>query len=253
MTFKDYFSKQASAYSTYRPRYPDALFEYLASQCDRCDRVWDCATGSGQVAMSLVPYFKKIIATDASASQIENAAPHPLINYRVEPAEQTTIETHSIDLATVGQALHWFDIERFYVEVKRVLKPGGILAVWCYQLLSISEKIDPIIEEYYHQIIGEYWSPERQLIEEGYRSIDFPFEERVTPQFQMEAMWSLDRVFGYLETWSATQRFISARNSNPIDLIRDRLSDVWGDIHLSKLVRTSISMRIGEFKSDVFT
>ena len=246
MTFKDYFSQQAAAYSTYRPRYPKALFEYLASLCSRCDRVWDCATGNGQVAMSLVPYFQKIIATDASASQIENAATHPSIYYRIEPAEKTSIETASIDLITVAQALHWFDRARFFTEAQRVLKHNGIMAVWCYKLLSISEEIDPIIEEYYRDIVGNYWPVERQLIEEEYRSIHFPFEEIDPPQFKMEAMWSLDRVFGYLETWSATQRFIADRRSNPIDLIRPRLTEAWGGSNASKLVSSSMAMRIGK-------
>ncbi len=251
MTFKDYFSQQAAAYSTYRPRYPKALFEYLVSLCYRCDRVWDCATGSGQVAMSLVPYFQEIIATDASTSQIENAATHPQIYYRVEPAEKTTIETSSLDLITVAQALHWFDRQRFYREAQRVLKPRGFIAVWCYQLLSISEAIDSIIEEYYHQIVGNYWPVERKLIEEEYRSINFPFEEIDPPQFKMEAMWSLDRVCGYLETWSATQRFIADRHSNPIELIRPRLTEAWGSSNGLKLVSSSMPMRIGKMSASL--
>lgn len=249
MTFKDYFSQQAAAYSTYRPRYPKALFEYLASLCYRRDRVWDCATGNGQVAMSMVPYFQTIIATDASASQIENAATHPQIYYRIESAEKTTIETGSLDLITVAQALHWFDRDRFYTEAQRVLKTNGLLVVWCYKLLSISEDIDPIIEEYYDRIVGEYWPPERQMIEEEYRSIDFPFEEIDPPQFNMEAMWSLDRVFGYLETWSATQQFIIDRHSNPIELIRPRLTKAWGGSNGLKLVSSSMPMRIGKMSS----
>ncbi|MDY6936719.1 MAG: class I SAM-dependent methyltransferase [Cyanobacteriota bacterium] len=245
MTFKDYFSTQAAAYSTYRSGYPNALFEYLASLCPQSNRAWDCATGNGQVARGLVPYFQTIIATDASSAQIENAIVHPQIYYRVEPAENTTIETDSIDLITVAQALHWFDIDRFYLEAKRVLKPRGVIAVWCYQLLSISEEIDSILEEYYHQIVGEYWLPERQLIEEQYRSIYFPFEEIQTPSFLMESLWSLDRILGYLETWSATQRFIQARNQNPIDLIRSRLTQAWGDFPTSKVIRSLISLRVG--------
>ncbi|MBE9118816.1 methyltransferase domain-containing protein [Lusitaniella coriacea LEGE 07157] len=251
MTFKDYFSQQAASYSAYRPHYPQALFDYLTSLCPGRDRAWDCATGNGQGAMSLVPHFKTIIATDASGAQIENAALHPQIDYRVEPAETTTIETRSIDLVTVAQALHWFARDRFYTEVKRVLKPSGIIAVWCYKLPVISEEIDPIIEEYYERIVGEYWPPERQLIEEKYQTIDFPFEEITPPQFQMEVMWTRDRALGYLGTWSATQRFISDRNTNPLQQIYSRFTEAWGDPESIKVARSRIHLRIGKMPSSL--
>lgn len=127
--FQDLFSGVASLYTRFRPRYPSALFEYLASVTPKKDVVWDCATGTGQAAVELAQHFEQVIATDASAEQIANAEQHPRVQYRVSTAEMSGLDSGSIDLITVAQALHWFDLPAFYAEAQRVLKPDGLLAV----------------------------------------------------------------------------------------------------------------------------
>ena len=181
-SFKDHFSAHASAYARYRPRYPEALFAYLASLCPAHDLAWDCATGNGQAARSLTEHFARVVATDASADQLAHAAPHEQITYHVAPAAQSPLASHSADLVTVAQALHWLDLDAFYAEVRRVLKPGGVLAVWTYGLLRINPAVDAVIQRLYTDIVGAYWPPERRHVEDGYRALAFPFDAIEPPR-----------------------------------------------------------------------
>ncbi|HYO92852.1 MAG TPA: class I SAM-dependent methyltransferase [Pyrinomonadaceae bacterium] len=245
MQFKDYFSTHSTAYAKYRPRYPQSLFEYLSAVAPHHERAWDCATGNGQAALGLTPFFRQVIATDASQSQIENAQQHERITYRVATAEQTDIEAASVDLVTVAQALHWFDLEAFYTEVRRVLKASGVLAVWAYNLLEIEPEIDAKINAFYAETVGPYWPPERRLIEGGYRSIAFPFRELHPPPMQMEERWNLHDLAGYLQTWSATKRFLEARGFDPVTGLTDELISIWGAPEQERTVRWPLNVRIG--------
>ena len=245
MQFKDYFSTHSNAYAKYRPRYPASLFEYVSSVATQHERAWDCATGNGQAALGLTPFFEQVIATDASQSQLENAQRHLKITYRVATAERTDIEDASVDLVTVAQALHWFDLDAFYAEVKRVLKASGVLAVWAYNLLEIEPLIDAKINAFYGETVGPYWPPERRLIEEGYGSIAFPFQELKPPPLLMEARWNLPDLAGYLRTWSATKRFIEARGFDPVTGLTDDLLPLWGAPEQEKTVRWPLNVRVG--------
>ena len=173
-TFKDHFSDLASDYVRYRPRYPEALYTYLATLTPGHERAWDCGTGNGQAAHALTPHFTHIVATDPSADQLALAVPHARIDYRAEPAEQTTLAPASVDLVTVATAVHWFDFDRFYAEVRRLLKPGGVIAVWSYLLLRILPAVDAILDGYAHGFMGTYWPPERRYVNEAYQTIPFP-------------------------------------------------------------------------------
>ncbi|MCP4377042.1 MAG: class I SAM-dependent methyltransferase, partial [bacterium] len=209
--FKDHFSDQSGDYLRYRPSYPGALFAFLAEIPPMQHRAWDCATGSGQAAHGLSTHFERVIATDASAAQIDSAVPAANVHYRVAPAEASGLPDRSVDLVTVAQALHWLDLERFYGEVRRVLKPGGLLAVWSYNLLRTDPAIDAEVDAFYSHTVGPYWPPERRLVESGYRDLPFPFPELDTPPFAMTARWRLEQLLGYLGTWSATKRYRGER------------------------------------------
>jgi SAM-dependent methyltransferase len=243
MSFKDHFSKQADDYAKYRPAYPRELFEYLASLAPARLLAWDCGTGNGQAALGLAEFFGHVIATDPSEAQIRNATPHASVEYRVAPAEQTDIGAGTVDLVTVAQALHWFDHERFYAEAKRVLKPGGVLAAWCYGLNEIAPAIDPVVRHFYSGVVGPHWPPERRFIDERYASIPFPPGELVTPAFHIEAHWNLDDFIGYLNTWSATQRYRKAEGRDPLPALRDELIPVWGPADTLRSARWPIYLR----------
>jgi SAM-dependent methyltransferase len=225
MRFKDHFSRLSTAYSEYRPTYPAALFDYLAHRCPSRGRVWDCACGSGQATLALARHFDSVIATDASAQQIAAALASDNVSYRVARAEDSGIETGSVDLVTVAQALHWCDLDSFYCEVHRVLTPSGIIAVWTYGALHLDDpRTEALIREFYHDIVGPYWPPERKIVENGYRDLPFPFSELAPPAFDMEADWDLPRLLGYLRTWSATSRYVEEKHVDPVAALGERLA-----------------------------
>lgn len=229
MTFKDHFSTQSAGYARYRPTYPPALFDWLAAQGLARSLAWDVATGSGQAAAELATRFSRVFATDASAAQLANATPADNVTYAHEPAEHCSLADASADLVCVAQALHWFDIPAFFREAGRVLRPGGVLAAWCYEVFSIEAEIDRKIAHFYHHVVGPYWPPERRMIEEGYAGIALPFAPLEVPPFEMACAWNLDDTVGYLATWSAVQGFRRDRGFDPVPSIRADLGEVWGD------------------------
>jgi len=250
MQFADYFSQISANYARYRPTYPPALYEYLAGLAPARDSAWDCATGSGQAALGLAQHFAQVIATDASASQIANAQPHPRVLYRVAPAEHSGLDDRSLDLVSVAQALHWFDLDAFYAEVRRVLRPGGVLAAWTYRASQIEPEIDEILNHFDRHTLGPYWPAQIQASIDEYRGLPFPFAEITPPEFWMEQTWSLFDLLGYLSSWSAVQRYREARGENPIDLLLPRLAQAWGPPDQPKPVRWRVPMRIGRRKDD---
>lgn len=227
-SFKDHFSKQAEEYAKFRPRYPRELFVWLGTTAPGTEVAWDCATGNGQAAVELAQIFGRVVATDASEKQVANAERHPRIEYRVATAEESGIESGSADLITVAQALHWFDLERFYPEVRRVLKQRGVIAATAYKLATVSASVDAVVNRYYSEIVGSYWPAERVLVEK-FEELPFPFTEIETPPFEMVAEWGVDQLLGYLRTWSATQRFIAAENRDPLEGVEEDLRKAWGD------------------------
>lgn len=250
LVFKDHFSTRSDTYACYRPTYPDALFDWLARHTPTAAGCWDCATGSGQAAVSLSRYFDRVVATDASAEQINNAIHSEAIEYRVASAEHSGLDRASIGLIVVAQALHWFDIGAFFKEVDRVLKPQGVLAILSYNLLNVDAAIDEVILDLYHSILHNYWPPERLLIEQGYTGIMLPYPLLDTPNFTMEADWNLEQLMGYLNTWSAVKRYASAVGGTPLKPVEDALQLVWGDPSCKKRIRWPLTVHVAVKPSD---
>ena len=226
----DHFSKQSGLYARFRPTYPPELYEWLLGLVEKKECAWDCGTGNGQVATVLADHFRQVYATDISQAQLDKAMHRDNIVYRRVRGEQTAFEDHSFDLITVAQALHWFDHEAFNQEVLRLLKPGGILAVWGYSLLRILPEIDELVDHYYNRIIGPYWAAERRHVDEQYRSIPFPFDllDPPTPFF-VETQWTLEQMEGYLHTWSSLQTYLHVHTHNPVPqlILQIRQSGLW--------------------------
>jgi SAM-dependent methyltransferase len=241
-SFKDHFSGHADSYAAFRPTYPAALTQFLADCCEQRRLAWDCATGSGQTARALTACFEKIIATDASARQIESAMAHPRIEYRVAAAEDSGLSARSVDLITVSQALHWFDIERFFDEAARVLVPGGVLSAWSYEMCIVEPAVDELIRALYREV-DAWWPPERRIVEARYSDIELPIPEIAAPEFEMTADWSADAMLGYLRTWSACQRFLRERGTDPVSGIERALRGAWGEGR--REVRWPIALKVG--------
>lgn len=241
---KDHFSDRADLYARYRPSYPAELFDFLNSLVPAKENAWDCGTGNGQVAVELAGSFREVYATDISETQLANAPRRENIHYSAQPAEQTSFESDFFDLITVAQAIHWFDFEQFYREVRRTARKNAILCVLGYGRVRISEAIDALIDDFYHQVIGPYWDAERRYIDENYTTIPFPFREEKVPDFVNRLEWSLAHLSGYLHTWSAVTHFESVNGFNPLEQLLPELETHWGHETVRE-VRFPILLRIG--------
>lgn len=242
---KDNFSLQSGEYAKYRPHYPQEFFTYLNSIVSHKDNVWDCGTGNGQVAYKLSETFGTVFATDISQSQIDNALQADNLFYSVQPAENTNFPERIFDLVIVAQAIHWFDFERFYQEVRRTSKEHALICVLGYGKLEISEPIDRVITDFYENVIGQYWDKERRYVDESYRFIPFPFTEIETPNFVNLQHWTLQHLMGYLNTWSAVKHFIKQNAYDPLENIRSELKQLWGNEEI-KVVRFPLLLRLGQ-------
>ncbi|MFL5578755.1 MAG: class I SAM-dependent methyltransferase, partial [Gemmatimonadaceae bacterium] len=230
MSFPDHFSARAAAYAAFRPRYPAALFDWLATLAPAGAEVWDCATGSGQAAVALAERVGRVTATDASAAQVAHAEPHPRVTYAVAPAEASGLADASVDLVTVAQALHWFDLDAFWREARRVLRPGGAIAVWSYgDAVLEAPALDAAYRRFYGDVLGPYWPRERARIGAAYLTMPFPFAELPAPTLDMSVRWHLADLAGYVRTWSAVTRYVAEHEADPVPLLERALAPLWGD------------------------
>jgi len=259
--FKDHFKTVARQYADSRPTYPEQLFTWLAAQCPERECAWDCGTGSGQAARDLAAHFNHVIATDASTSQIQQAqieqaklsqaqgSGQAVIDYRVAPAEMSGLDSATIDLVVVAQALHWFDVDAFHREVSRVLKPQGIIAEWCYGHIEIDNAaVDGLIQHFYADVVGPYWPPERAHVENAYRKLAFPFAHITAPAFAMQALWNLEQLAGYLRSWSATAQYIKIHGTDPVEELQQEMLEYWGDAEAGYAITWPLTLRVGSVR-----
>jgi SAM-dependent methyltransferase len=248
VSFKDHFSDAAATYAVARPTYPDELFRFIAGEAPTRRVVWDCATGSGQAARDLARYFTRVIATDASEGQLAHAAAQASVSYRVASAEHSGLEDESVDAVTAATAVHWFNFDAFHREVRRVLVPGGVLAVWCYGSIVMPPPLGAIIHEFEYGTMGSYWPAERRYVVEGYRTIPFPFDELDPPRLTVRADYTLAQLLGYLSTWSAIGPYRRALGGDPIERIGRKLAKVWGDPDVPREARWPLHLRAGRVR-----
>lgn len=239
------FNDEADLYASSRPMYPKELFDFIASLVKSHDEAWDCATGNGQAAIGLAKHFSIVEATDISKEQIANAFHSENINYSVQPGEITNFRNHQFDLVSVAQALHWFDYEKFWDEVARVLKPTGAFVAFSYVWPHVNEDIDQILEECIKSVIEPYWAPNNKLAWDSYRSLDLPFETIATPNIDLENHWNLDQFLNYIHTWSGTRRCINDMGSDFFEVARRSLQSVWGDSSKKLVVKNPLTIIAG--------
>jgi SAM-dependent methyltransferase len=245
MSSTDHFSRQAAQYRASRPGYPSELFAFLAGVAPARSLALDCATGNGQAALGLAEHFSRVLATDLSPAQLAYRSSHPRLVYAAATAERLPVADGAVDLVTVAQALHWFDLPAFYAEARRIARPGAVVAAWSYGLLQVTPAVDAVVARLYTDIVGAYWPPERSLVESGYRDRPFPFAAIPTPPFALRAEWSLGRLLGYLASWSAVQRCKDATGRDPLEAVADALAAAWGEPRAARPIRWPLALRVG--------
>jgi SAM-dependent methyltransferase len=243
------FTTVAREYANFRPGYPPELFEWLARASPARDAVWDAGCGSGQASVALAGYFSTVHATDVAAEQIAAAKSHPRVRYTVAPAEKCGLADASVDLVTVAQALHWFDVGAFYAEARRVARRGALLVVWNYPRPEFEETaLDEVFRDFYANVVGPYWPAERKHVEANYTTLPFPQPEMPHPRFAIDLEWSRSQVIGYVSSWSATARYREARGADPVPLLSRALQDVWPDERPARL-RMPLGMRVAKIRA----
>lgn len=245
--FAHLFSGHAATYATYRPKYPAALYDWLAELAPRREQAWDVGTGNGQVAVGLAAHFARVTATDPSAEQLANAELHDCIIYR-KATYDSGLGDASVDLVTVGQALHWFALDEFFAEVRRVLVPGGVFAAFAYVHSSVTPELDRVTMHYHDVTCWDYWAPEHHIIREGYRTLELPIREVTAPAFEICTEMTLAQYAGFFRTWSSTQRLLKAGGEAQVLEFERELARTWGDVHV-RAVRWPIVLRVGALTS----
>jgi SAM-dependent methyltransferase len=245
MKMKNNFSSGSEAYARFRPGYPPELADYLTGLAAVRDNAWDCGTGSGQMAALLAPHFGQVFATDISRSQLAEAPEMPNVFYSVQAAEATGFADRFFNLIVVAQAIHWFDFERFYAEVRRTAAPEAILAAVGYGRFHINERLDAVVKDFYENTIGNYWDKERRYIDDAYKTISFPFAELTPPALENTFEWTFEHLIGYLNTWSAVKHYIKAHHQNPVQLLEKELRTAWGGEE-KKTVNFPLLLRMGQ-------
>jgi len=244
-SFKDHFSTRSADYALYRPTYPAELAERLAALAPGRELALDCGCGAGQLSVLLADVFAQVVATDASAQQLANASPHPRVAYRHAPAEASGLADASVDLLTVAQAAHWFELDAFYAEARRVLRTDGVIALITYGIIEADGEVGAALSRFYFDVIGPFWPPERRHVETGYRSLPFPFAELEPPQLAMRANWTLEQLLGYVDTWSAVRVAEATLGRAPYESFAEALRALWGAPDQPREIRWPLSMRIG--------
>lgn len=202
--------------------------------------------------------YKNVIATDGSEKQLEFAAKLPNVRYQHTPStmsmaelEQKVAHEGTIDLVTIAQALHWFDLPTFYKQVKWVLKkPHGVIAAWCYNVPRLSDSVDRVFDRFYVDDLSPYWDPARKLVEDDYRGIDFPFQpvdgvDHTGPfEFVSETVMDLDHYLSYIRSGSAYQ----TAKENGVELLGEdvveKFKHAWGEDG-QKVAKFPVYLRIG--------
>ena len=247
MKFKDHFSQRAALYAVYRPHYPDSLFTYLAGLTGEHKLALDCGTGNGQAAVPLAKHFARVVATDASSAQLANATSRVNVEYRLAASDKSGLPSQSVDLVTAAQALHWFNAPAFFDEAKRVLKRDSAIAVWGYgDPILETDSLQGLLHSFNRVKLEPYWSAERQILLDGYRTIEFPFAELTPPDFELSARWTLEELTGYIRTWSATASYVERHGVDPVSELERALAADWGNPADRRDIKWPLHLRVGK-------
>ena len=182
---KGRFSTRAENYARYRPGYPREVLEILRAGCDftQSSVVADVASGTGLLSQLFLENGNRVYGVEPNDGMRE-AGKRYLAGYSSftsvqGAAEETTLDSGSVDLVVVGHAFHWFDVRRAREEFSRILRPGG-----CAVLLwnELRHDASPFMNEY-ERLIRRYRTEEYEDFDRGEGIRAFfepePFREHV--------------------------------------------------------------------------
>lgn len=238
------FNTKSNDYESARPVYPRELFEFLKRECYSTETAWDCACGTGQVSKSLVNYFNKVYASDINENQILNSFKSESVNFSVQKAEETTFSDSFFDTVCVAQAMHWFNLEKYFREVKRVLKTGGVFACWGYSFFKIEPDIDKVVKEILLDPIKPYWSSRNKILWDKYKDVTFPFKHIQTPEIEMNQIWTKSQLLDYVKTWSAYKRYMEDSSIDIGNIFMEKTRDIW-PVDKERNVKMDFSLYLG--------
>jgi SAM-dependent methyltransferase len=213
------FSRVAASYTAARPGYPQELFDWLADQVERHELAWDAATGGGQAAMGLTRHFRRVMASDRSREQLAHAQVHPRIHYRAATAEASGLPDRSVDLIVAAAAIHWFDLDRFYAEAMRVVRPGGVLAAWTYHVAHVEPPFDAVLGPFYENVVAPHFGSGARLVDDRYEGLTLPGSALRPPAFVASVRWTEPQILAFIRTWSGVEAYRRATGRDPVHLV----------------------------------
>jgi SAM-dependent methyltransferase len=243
------FGQYAADYAKSRPQYPAALWRWVAGLCDAHEHAWDAGCGNGQASIALAQYFDRVTASDISAEQIASALAHPKVSYFASRTEELNFPRASLDLICVAQALHWFDLNKFWLQAQHALKSQGVFLAVAYGLFEVDAEIDAVSKQYFYDIVQPYQAAGNAMVANGYADINFPFDMLTAPSFAIECAWTLEQLLNYAATWSAVARMRKETGVDPMLAYRAALERIWGGANTPRNVRMPMTVKAGRSRN----
>jgi len=240
---RNWFEQGGAAYARYRPDYPVELAVFLAGLAPSRRLAVDVGCGNGQFTCLLARHFETVLGFDASPDQIAHAVAHERVRYSQAPAEALDVADGTASLITAAQAAHWFDLPRFYREVRRIAAPDAVIALITYSVPEFDSEVNPRFQQFYANEIGPYWPPERRLVESGYADLPFPYPEIAYPEIDISRDWDWSGFVGYLSTWSAMRKVELSGRMDIVDDFLTEFESLWAG--KTRTIRWRIKMRLG--------
>ena len=239
------FETDTNAYAQYRPQYPESVAQTLAGLVKYRGVAWDAGTGTGIMATELAKYFNLICATDILPEMLRLAPANKGVLYSCQPAEQTDFPDDFVDLIVAAQSAHWFQLDLFYQECKRVAREGAAIAIIGYSSPTLPSILQPIYDYIEHQLLGNYWSPKIEILDNGNQQIDFPFQEIEVRLEPIHCNWTIEELTGFITSWSATRNFLADGKANEMQDAINELNKAWPQASKPIALSFPLCSRIG--------